>query len=270
MHYIKIIAIALVLFVCSNCYGQLEFSLNKDSILKSTHVKTETYFSFFSPTDSAVYCINNYDTLGNIISSKTFTKNGESKESDSLLYNDNNFLFSKLIYNKKGSVKSTWNYEYDTFGNCISAKEYEKNGIISCLSKSLFNDKHQLVVTYQKSLNKTYFQSAKYFYNNIDDLEKITYRYNNGDSTSEVYNYTNHLCNSIIYLTKQSKKTEYYNYDIDGRLTEITVTTVTSKKNKSEFKKLHFEYDSNGLCTQRLTYEQDALDEKTKCYYVFY
>jgi hypothetical protein len=250
---------------------KLEFCLNDASLLKKEKVKGETYYGFFSDKDSAVYCINNYDYNGRLISSKTFSKKGKAVENDTLIYGINNLLAQKLIYVKKRKLKSIINYMYNQEGNIVSSKEFDDKKNLLYQDTCIYNQQGLLTLVLQKTNDTGRLQSQKIFYNINKQIQTIIEYQNFSDSSIVSYLYNNDTLKSINTVTKTFDNTESYKLNSFQQDDETTIIQIDRKSGERATKKMKFKYNVDLLCCERITSSStNSENEKTKCYYTYY
>ncbi|WP_458412186.1 RHS repeat domain-containing protein [Schinkia sp. CFF1] len=171
-----------------------------------------------------------YDILGNV--TEKLLPNGMKTEYS---YDALSRLNSMTNKDNKGKVVDAYNYAYDAVGNKTSIeRKHQGDGLLSSVLDP----------------NEPTEGMTKYQYDSLYQLTEVT----NPNKTVEKYFYDklgnrlrhDHVAfNKVIYA-------ENYNYDAEGRLSEISGSTIFNAKGKAFQDQVKMEYDNRGNVTKTL------------------
>jgi len=263
----RILLLAVIIYNSHKLSAQFYFG---NSISKSTYkvnrVKSLKIFSFESETDSTLTRITNYDTLGNPLSYRTFSKKGIITGIDTFIYDHNNYLI-KQINSDGGNRIATSFITNDELGQEIKSETFIDNSL-AFHSLKKYDSKNRLV----KGSTWNYKNDSivvKSFYN-TEGLKTMTVIFDkNPDSTVILYNYDSN--GNILNSYKnafQSHSESVYTYNIKNNC--VRIVTISTLKNETSTKKEEFSYYPNGLTYENLQYNKGKLTGTYKAHYTYY
>jgi hypothetical protein len=154
--------------------------------------------------------------------SKLFVENGELIEKDKEKYiteyfDENNNVIKKII----GSYVYYTFYEYDSTGNQIGIKHYDKDRIVSFRDEFIADNDGKIisVITYDE--NDTISGKTKYIYDyNGNIIQKLKFVETEKYRYSVIWEYNNDKVYSMTRYSHNDVLSEVYTYDCDGKLVE--------------------------------------------------
>ena len=240
-----------------------EFSFNDQSRLKQLKVKCEFYYGHLSETDSSIYCINNFDKNGLLISSIKFSKKGKVLFRDSLIMNENNTPDSQIFYDKNGELLFTRKFKYDLNRINIGIQEVNKRRKILYENQFSYNNLQQCNLITQLSNNRKRFIKELIQYDSTGNEKETIQIRENGDSIFTKY-YYKAIQNQTGSANKQKEGA------LNDRVVDRIIIVEISKKEKtSKSTVMNFVYNELSLCIERGSFINDVLSEKTSCKYQF-
>jgi len=258
-------------FSFKNAPAQLPDGLpNTKELIKQNRVLIKYVYSFKSKLDSVPTNIHTYDTLGNILSSKTVSANGGYSWVDTFIYDNNHYLV-KHIGSSDSKIKTLGIYTTDANGKLIryqihnddsstinGISDYDENGRV--ISSVIYDDKGDSTKT-------------NTFYNGSGLVTKFI-------ASTKLYGTSIHttdydLSGKIIYrsiIDPESEIFTKYKYEPDG-INYETITTViykNKKENKKMVNKGKRSYYSNGLAFEFFHFSNSNQVSWERAYYTYY
>lgn len=236
----------LLCLLCNIQYSFAQFEYwaeNDNETIKKAKVKTLFLYYFQNKTDSILFCINNYDSLGGLVSAKTFARDGSITGVDTFIHDQNHYLI-KIIDSDVNKIRSETVIKNNSSGKPI-AYQTIINDTTSYSSINHYDENGRFIksITYD---NKGDTMIVTTFYNQRGLMIKniFTDKQNGTIIINTDYDSSGKLLNRIktdsvaIYISE-------FKYDSHGKNYEIK-TTIISKKKKT-VSKTEYIYYPNGL-----------------------
>jgi len=286
----------LLILICSatNTIAQIyQLSEYEDTkgLYKLSKVKELKVYGYAETLDSAILIAHvKYDTLGNILSARSFPNDNTALNFDTLIYNarhkliekityrsDNKIDHDSLIYDENDSLKikfqfnwdesySTTNYGYNKPGKQVRNENYKGDTLISgCFTKYDAGNRILRQTYYGTS---PFFTQADYIYDNEGRIsQEIFTSKTNIYTTTYKYNEANKLI-SQFSVDNKNKSLFTYKYDSAGNMIEIVFNSAWG--NSITNHQSIFKYYSNNLLFETKSFVNGKPYWKEKRFYVFY
>ena len=246
-----------------NFYGISMFK--KD--FKAANVKTLKVFLMKNNSDSTLLREDLYDTVGNIILRKIYSKKGNLTTQNTFEYDANDYLVKSTSADGISRLAVT-NYTNDAKGNLL-ANETIMDGQVIFKNENEFDEKMHLVKTTLSS-SAGNSKTLMYYYDEKWKKVKTIVFDKNNDSTVHLYQYNNDgkFSNTIV-KDSNGETGKFYSYNPDGLLTDIK--TIINVKGRRTVETETYTYYINGLTkAYSKGIKKSKPSEIQRAYYTFY
>ncbi|HMK05449.1 MAG TPA: hypothetical protein VK489_14710, partial [Ferruginibacter sp.] len=134
---------------------------NSQDIIKQNRVKTLAIYYFRNELDSTLTAINTFDSWGNLLSYKKFSKDGNVITSDTSIYDANHYLVKKIQY-EGNKEKHVMTYINNADGKLLSQTVVGDS--MYYYNSTIYDENGRLIkaITYGNNVDTTLYNS---FYN---------------------------------------------------------------------------------------------------------
>lgn len=234
--------------------------------LKAAKVNVLRVYLMQSNSDSTLLREDAYDTLGNIVVRRIYSKKGRLTGEYSYKYDINNYLIT-TIYSYGPARKSLMNYKNDLQGHVLGIETTDSDTMIFNSRNEYDTDMNQIRSVNINSAGDS--MVVKSFYNEKGKRIKSIVFDKKPDSTVHDYEY-NSEGKFLSISTKgfKSETTKSYIYNSNGTLSEIAGKSKI--KGSRSFETEIYGYYPNGLTSTYTKVVKNKPDEKQRAYYTFY
>ena len=234
---------------------------------KAANVKMLKVFLMKNNSDSTLLREDLYDTVGNILRRKIYSKKGNLTTQNTFEYDANDYLVKSTSADGISRLAVT-NYTNDIKGNLLS-NETIMDGQVIFKNKNEFDEKTHLVKTTLSSPTGN-SKELMYCYDETGKMIKTVMLDKNNDSTVHFhkYNEDGKLLNTIV-KDANGETSKFYSYNSNHLLTAIK--TVKNKNGSKTTETETYNYYINGLTeTYSKGIKISKPSEIQKAYYTFY